>query len=142
MSFSSRIRTKKNISLPDIENADVFNPQRCYNPHRRYPSGPVQNTLPITHARRPQQGIPIPTVDNELETSYSSISPAEISNPSVDCILPGELMILNPLRVKCTMRKLSKFHVSSASLTNKHLHSHIAECSSFSTDDGESSRLK
>lgn len=91
MSFSSRLRTKKNISLPDIENTNVYNPQRCFNPHRRYPSGPVQNTIPITHARRSQQGIPIPTADNELETSYSSMNSAEISNTSVDCILPGEL---------------------------------------------------
>lgn len=114
MSFSSRLRTKKNISLPDIENTNVYNPQRCYNPHRRYPSGPVQNTLPITHARRSQQGIPIPTVNNELETSYSAMSSAEISNPSVDCILPGELLIdsiINPLNVKCTTCKLSTIYV-------------------------------
>lgn len=90
MSFSSRLRTKKNITLPDIENTSVYNTQRCYNTHRRYSSGPIQSTVPLQQVRRPQQGISIPSSDAELDAQYSSMSSADISNANVECILPSK----------------------------------------------------
>lgn len=79
MSFSSRMRTKKNITLPDIENTNLYNTQRCYNTNGGFPPGPL---VPIPHAPR----IRIPTVLNpELGTLTSDMSTA-----TVDCILPSE----------------------------------------------------
>ncbi len=90
MSFSSRLRTKKNIALPGIENTSVYNAQRCYNAHRRCPPGSIPNTLHLANSRRSQENTAVPSNDVELENQYSSLNSADVSSTNVECVLPGK----------------------------------------------------
>jgi hypothetical protein len=93
MNFSSRIRAKKNMALPDINNAaNLYNAQRCYNANRRFPTGSVPNVVPINANRRSQQNniVPLATTERELDNQCSTMNSSSISNASVDCALPSE----------------------------------------------------
>lgn len=84
MSFSSRLRIKKNIALPINENTNLFT-NNYFNSERNYTNGQIRGSIPVTHVRRPQQS------ENEIQTQYSSMSSNDISNASVGCIIPSTL---------------------------------------------------
>lgn len=100
MSFSSRLRIKKNIALPINENTNLF-ANNYFNSERNYTNGQIRGSIPVTHVRRPQQS------ENEIQTQYSSMSSNDISNTNVGCIIPSgssrsEDGDAGSLRVECS----------------------------------------
>lgn len=89
MPFTSRLRIKKNIALPINENANL-NQNYYYNPERNYSNGQIRNSIPVPHLRRAPQNVLNAGADNEMQTQYASMNPADISTTNVGCIIPSK----------------------------------------------------